>query len=491
MSTRKPLPRGLFKRCACTDPTRCSHDWYGNFKLTGHPRAKVSLSKWTGDQVRTLGAATAALDDLKAAVRAGTFDKRGRAVTAATGTGGLTFAQLCDQYFTQYAAEKWRRLLRLDTPEQRRRRYDSQIKPLVQAFGAVPIARITTPQIEDWQIALGRPRRMPGGETRTPSQATINRAIADLRRILNWAVRRDLLAQSPFRKGGLAAVRLGHEDNARDRRISSDEEDRLIACSAPQLRALIILAIDAGLRMSEMLELRVADVDLLRHELTLRGATTKSAKTRRVPIATARIEACLVWLSKLRVEDPQHKGVIQEYQKRPTAALISNEAGEALGGFRTAWETAILHAHGHQPAHQKPGPKPKGGAVVVDATASTGLGLRDARGNLTPHYRVAFKAINLHWHDLRHEYASRLAERGVPLTEIQRLLGHASPLTTARYISSVLDRLKQSTAVLEAGKVFDASTGSAADQASVGASIASTVQGTYTAQYIPASKEIH
>jgi Phage integrase family len=43
-----------------------------------------------------------------------------------------------------------------------------------------------------------------------------------------------------------------------------------------------------------------------------------------------------------------------------------------------------------------------------------------------------FRETNLHWHDLRHEYASRLVERGVPLAQVRDLLGHASILTTER-----------------------------------------------------------
>ncbi len=44
-----------------------------------------------------------------------------------------------------------------------------------------------------------------------------------------------------------------------------------------------------------------------------------------------------------------------------------------------------------------------------------------------------FREINLHGHGLRHEYASRLVERGVPLAQVRELLGHASILTTERY----------------------------------------------------------
>jgi hypothetical protein len=62
----------------------------------------------------------------------------------------------------------------------------------------------------------------------------------------------------------------------------------------------------------------------------------------------------------------------------------------------------------------------------------------------------------LHWHDLRHECACRLAERGVPITKIQYLLGHASVVTTERYIHHTLADLAKAAAVLDDGGVFDA-----------------------------------
>jgi integrase len=43
------------------------------------------------------------------------------------------------------------------------------------------------------------------------------------------------------------------------------------------------------------------------------------------------------------------------------------------------------------------------------------------------------RRITVHPHDLRHTYASRLVQQGVPMDTVQRLLGHEDPQTTARY----------------------------------------------------------
>ena len=73
---------------------------------------------------------------------------------------------------------------------------------------------------------------------------------------------------------------------------------------------------------------------------------------------------------------------------------------------------------------------------------------------LSDESQATFRRIDLRWHDLRHEYASRLVEQGVPLAQVRDLLGHASIMTTERYDNQTLANLKIAAAKLERGYAF-------------------------------------
>jgi integrase len=176
------------------------------------------------------------------------------------------------------------------------------------------------------------------------------------------------------------------------------------------------------MRRGEMLALRFADVDVKRGLITLRGETTKSRRTRLVPIPTTRLRAVLQWL---RLD--------ADGQEKPAETLVfTDEAGEPLGSFRTAWVAAVLKAHDIQPRWKS-----------YSWTA------------LTPDCQQAFRRIDLHWHDLRHEYASGLVEKGTPLAQVRDLLGHASITTTERYDNQTLANLQLAAASLDRGLQFE------------------------------------
>src|SRR5207245_2221173 len=149
---------------------------------------------------------------------------------------------------------------------------------------------------------------------------SINRTLGLLRHMLNWAVGREHLDRTPFRRGTEVLIRLEREDNKRRRRLSEEEEADLSAVASPHLRSMIIAALDTGMRRGEMLALRFGDIDWKRRLIVLRGATTKSRKTRVVPIGTSRLLAVLEWL---RLDST---GGLQDDE----VPVFSNEVGEPL-----------------------------------------------------------------------------------------------------------------------------------------------------------------
>ncbi len=87
-----------------------------------------------------------------------------------------------------------------------------------------------------------------------------------------------------------------------------------------------------------------------------------------------------------------------------------------MGSFKTAWESLLLIANGHDTKRTRPGAR-------VD--------------------RAKLRQMDLHWHDLRHEGACRLLAYGVDIRIIQLMLGHASVQQTQRYLNVTDEELRK------------------------------------------------
>ena len=299
----------------------------------------------------------------------------------------------------------------------------SRSGPLIEFFGPRRLADIKTADIEDFISELRKPRQVNGEPGKSLKPASINRSLELLRHMFNWRVAREYIDRTPFRRGSETLIRPLAEDNQRRRRLSEEQEQQLLDAAPAMLRVLMITALDTGMRRGEMLALRFKDIDWKRRLILLRGSTTKSRRPRFVPISTGRLLAVLQWLRLGADGQP----------KPDDAPVFSNGVGEPLRTFRRAWLITVLKAHGIRPRWRK----------------------KANYKQLTEECVEAVGAINLHWHDLRHEYASRLVERGVPLAQVRDLLGHASISTTERYDNQKLETLQVAASRLEDGKGFE------------------------------------
>ena len=152
-----------------------------------------------------------------------------------------------------------------------------RLRPLVERFGDRAVKDIKTGDIEDFIADLRKPRMLYGRE-HVLRAASVNRTIEILRHMLNWAVGREYLEKTPFRRGTETLIKKLREDNMRRRRLSEDEEARILTYAPTHLRSAMITALDTGMRRGEMLALRFADIDFENGLITLRGETTRAAR---------------------------------------------------------------------------------------------------------------------------------------------------------------------------------------------------------------------
>ena len=166
--------------------------------------------------------------------------------------------------------------------------------------------------------------------------------------------------------------------------LSLADIERLLAqpegesAAALRDRAMLELAYACGLRVSELVGLERAHVDLRGRSVTVTG---KGDKQRLVPFGRAAAAALGEWLDRGR---PQLAARVRHDR------VFCNARGGPLS--RMGWWTIL-------------------------------------RG----HARRAGIATRVHPHALRHSFATHLLEGGADLRVVQELLGHASVTTTAIY----------------------------------------------------------
>lgn len=116
------------------------------------------------------------------------------------------------------------------------------------------------------------------------SVANVHRVLACLRRMLNVAVEERWLSANPFEWG--RPLILTSAEAQRERVLSYAEEARLLAACQSRhrlhLRALIVAALDTGMRFGELIRLTWDDIDLTSHTILVQKTNTKTLRERRV-----------------------------------------------------------------------------------------------------------------------------------------------------------------------------------------------------------------
>jgi integrase/recombinase XerD len=222
---------------------------------------------------------------------------------------------------------------------------------------------------------------------------SVARHLVSLRGLFKFALKEDVVPTDPTEHLESPKVRRGLPTYLR-----VDEVERLMQAPDPATpiglrdRAMLEVLYSAGLRVSELANLRLADIDARMGCLRCIG---KGDKERLVPIGRKAIAAVEHYLTDARPK------FLRFGRPGPhNQVLFLTRDGRRLSRI-SIWK--ILHDYGVK------------------------LGLR---GRVTPH-------------KLRHSFATHLLEGGADLRSVQLMLGHADISTTQIYTHVVEERLKQ------------------------------------------------
>ena len=239
--------------------------------------------------------------------------------------------------------------------------------------------------------------------------ATVNRDLDRIRSVFSRAVEWEFLTDHPLK----AVKRAKGEDNSRARYLKPAEEKRLRealdarevsrrasrdrhnawhtergSVGHPQwhkdaftdhLMPLVLVAMNTGLRRGELFGLSWEDVNLPGKLVTVTAGNAKSRKARHVPLNHEAVDVLKRW--------KKHSG--------GEGLVFPGIGGGRLTNVNKSWE-----------------------GLVTDA-----------------------KLTDFRFHDLRHDFASKLVMAGVDLNTVRELLGHADIAMTLRYSHLAPDKL--------------------------------------------------
>jgi len=224
------------------------------------------------------------------------------------------------------------------------------------------------------------------------TKSTTARKLATLRSFFKYLIRRGVCSASP-----LVTIRTPKQEKRLPKCLDLEQVQKLLDSPddgellGARDKAMLEVLYSSGIRVSELVELEVQDIDLQEGILRVRG---KGRKDRLTPIGSQAIKAVQRYF-ELRNADPK------------------------LSQLNQATQRVFLNKHGES------------------------LSTRSVRRKLDKYLIEAGLDPGISPHTLRHSFATHLLNNGADLRSVQELLGHQSLSTTQIYTHLTTTRVKQ------------------------------------------------
>ncbi len=227
------------------------------------------------------------------------------------------------------------------------------------------------------------------------SPATMARKIATLRSFYKWAERRGVAPTNP-----MIAIRTPKQGKRLPKAIAVEQIEKLLITPSDRDvlglrdRAMLETLYSTGIRVSELVDLNVDDLDDAGEAMKVRG---KGKRERLTPLGSHALGAIKKYVGLVHA-DPRFAHL-----------WAGGGAGKPL----------FMNKHGGR------------------------LSSRSVRRKLDKYLKEAGLDPTISPHTLRHSFATHLLENGADLRSVQELLGHQSLSTTQVYTHLTAQRLKQ------------------------------------------------
>jgi integrase len=274
----------------------------------------------------------------------------------------------------------------------------AMIKANFEYLFDTPVEDISVTVIEQWRAKKKKDNGVKA--------SSLNRMLTALKAAISWGVKREIITDNPLIKleplserDSVKKVRYLSEDERTRLMTALDEREKKIrdkrenhnewleereydtlpdikeGTFADHLKPVVILALSTGIRRNSLLSLEWRDVNLAGRTILVRADTAKNDKAYYVPMSDLAFDTLSRWHEQAK---------------------------------RTAPHNLVF-------------PSPKTGKKMVDCGKAWDALLK----------KVGIE--NFRWHDMRHDFASRLVMRGVDLNTVRELLGHSDLKMTLRY----------------------------------------------------------
>lgn len=263
----------------------------------------------------------------------------------------------------------------------------NRLRAFVVVFGDDPAMTVTPKR---W-VEFRERRKVADPVCGAPvAPLTINFELNWAKRMFNWATEpeQNLLPSNPLAKAKNEKV-----DDKRETWLTEKQMDQLLAKCDPIVYAYVLIAVDTGKRISEVMSLRrdrMRPVELTDgRRFAICDISKRSTKSKRADQA-ALTPRCLDALARMPKPPADNPFLF------PSPVLKRKGKAISVRNMRRLFREACV-------------------ASGVDVFVADG-------------------DFQLRPHDLRHQAATSAARRGATLPQVQALLNHASPAITSRYV---------------------------------------------------------